>query len=114
MASKRCKNTGESQINFKMAKALARLSTLSKMCGLLLEAKANLDVVAEVLPLLELPAEVPDPEVAEEAEAAAEASPSRESTSDSAASFCWEAAWAWAAAAAWAAATDAASRASAA
>ena len=33
IASKRCKNTGESQTSFKMAKALARRSTLSKIWG---------------------------------------------------------------------------------
>ena len=69
IASNWCKNTGDSQISLKIAKALARRSTLSKMWG-----------------LLNLEDDMPEPlEVeAEDAEAAAEAKPSKESTSEAA------------------------------
>lgn len=47
MASKRCKKTGDSQMSFKIANALARRSTLSRMCGLTnLELPADAEVDA--------------------------------------------------------------------
>ena len=68
MASKRCKKTGESQTNFKIAKALALRSTLSKMCGF-----------EEVIIIGNLEVEGLADEAAEAA--AADANPKSESTS---------------------------------
>ena len=67
MASNWCKNTGDSQMSLRIAKALALRSTLSKIWGLL-----NLE--ADMTGPLEVEAE--------DAEAAAEARPSKESTSE--------------------------------
>ena len=70
MASRRCKNTGDSQINFKMPKALALRSTLSRICGL----DAYFDTLVD-----EAPREVEAPA---EPEVAGELMPNSESTSE--------------------------------